>query len=128
MKKLLILIILFSIHTVNAQQNKNSLIGKWIGVSWENVSGGIEFSINKTAKLLIKDKELSVKEYKIDYSKNPIWVDLIVEKNGQTFTLFGLAEFVDAKTIKWEIFPTRNKRLSFTGTGKYYNTVILKKQ
>ena len=128
MKKILLLFIFFSLHFVNAQQNKNSLIGKWIGVSGENVTGGIEFSINKTAKLLIKDKELSVKEYEVDYSKNPIWVDLIVEKNGQTFTLFGLAEFVDAKTIKWEIFPTRNKRISFTGTDKYYNTVILKKQ
>ena len=58
------------------------------------------------------NEKIPVSEYKVDYSKNPIWVDLIGKnkKNGQIMALFGLIEFVDSTTIKWEVFPTEEKR------------------
>jgi hypothetical protein len=128
MKKLLILIIFFTIHSANAQQNNNSIIGKWIGQDERSESGGIEFSINKTAKLLMMGKEMPITAYKVDYSKNPIWIDLIIKRNGQMMTLFGLLEFVDSNTIRWEVFPMANKRPT-TFSGKSENTsIILKRQ
>ena len=128
MKKLLILMILFSIHSVNAQQKNNSIIGKWIGTDERSETGGIEFSNNNTAKLLMMGKEMPITEYKVDYSKNPIWVDLIVKKNGQTMTLFGLIEFIDPNTIRWEVFPMANKRpITFSGKSET-TSIILKRQ
>lgn len=128
MKKLLILMILFSIHSVNAQQKNNSIIGKWIGTDESNETGGIEFSNNKTAKLLMMGKEMPITEYKVDYSKNPIWVDLIVKRNGQTMTLFVLIEFIDPNTIRWEVFPMANKRpITFSGKSET-TSIILKRQ
>ena len=128
MKKLLILIFLFSLQSINAQQKNNSIIGKWIGTDERSEAGGIEFSINKTAKLLMMGKEMPITEYKVDYSKSPIWVDLILKRNGQTMTLFGLIEFIDSNTIRWEVSPMANKR-PITFSGKSENTsIILKKQ
>lgn len=128
MKKLLILIFLFSIHLVNAQQKNNTIIGKWIGKDEKSETGGIQFSNNKTAKLLMMGKEMPITEYKVDYSKNPIWVDLIVKRNGKVMTLFGLIEFIDLNTIKWEVFPMANKRPTLF-SGKSENTsIILKRQ
>lgn len=128
MKKLLILIILFSLQSINAQQKANSIIGKWIGTDERSETGGIEFSNNKTAKLLMMGKEMPITEYKVDYSKNPIWIDFIIKRNRQTMTLFGLLEFLDSNTIKWEVFPMADKRpISFSG--KSGNTaIILKRQ
>lgn len=120
--------ILFSIHSVNAQQKNNSIIGKWIGTDESNETGGIEFSNNKTAKLLMMGKEMPITEYKVDYSKNPIWVDLIVKRNGQTMTLFVLIEFIDPNTIRWEVFPMANKRpITFSGKSET-TSIILKRQ
>lgn len=127
MKKLLILIVLFSVHSVNAQQKNNSIIGKWIGTDERSETGGIEFLNNKTAKLLMMGKEIPITEYKVDYSKNPIWVDLIVKRNGQTMTLFGLIEFIDSNTIRWEVFPMANKR-PITFSGKNESTSIILKR
>ncbi|MES2239362.1 MAG: hypothetical protein V4497_03800 [Bacteroidota bacterium] len=128
MKKILIIIILFSLHLAHAQKRNNSIIGKWIGTDERSETGGIEFLNNKTAKLLMMGKEMPITEYKVDYSKNPVWIDFIIKRNGQTMTLYGLLEFIDSNTIKWEVFPMVNKRpKSFSG--KTQNTsIILKRQ
>jgi hypothetical protein len=127
MKKLLILIVFFTIHSAIAQQNNNSIIGKWIGQDERNETGGIEFLKNKTAKFLMMGKEMPISDYKVDNSKNPIWVDLIVKKNGQIMTLYGLIEFIDSNTIRWEVFPMANKRpIAFSG--KSGNTSIILKR
>lgn len=127
MKKLILLFIFFSLHAVHAQQNDKSLIGKWVGEDKKKVVV-VEFSENKTATLLMMGNPIPISEYKIDDSKNPIQVDFIIKNSGQTMTLFGLVEFIDAKTIKWEVFPMGSERHTAFTLKKDSSTTILEKQ
>ena len=126
MKKLVLLFLLFSLHAVQAQQNDKSLLGKWIGEDKSKVVV-VEFTENKTATLLMMGSPIPV-EYKADYSKNPIWVDFTIKNMGQTMNLFGLVEFIDAKTIKWEVFPMGAERQTAFTLKKDSSTTILTKQ
>lgn len=121
MKKLVLLFILFSLHSVKAQEN-NSIIGKWVDA--DKKTSVVDFFENKTANLSMMGKVIPINEYKTDNSKNPIWVDFTIKIGSQSITLFGLAEFIDANTIKWEVFPMGAERqTAFTGKNS-----ILKKQ
>ncbi|MBK8805599.1 MAG: hypothetical protein IPO21_02670 [Bacteroidales bacterium] len=125
---MLIFLICLSSLTFGQQKDK-SVVGKWIGTDEKNQTGGIQFLIDGTAKLLMMGQEMPISEYKVDYSKDPIWIDLIVKNNGQTKTLFGLISFVDSTTIKWEVFPMANNNRPIKFSDKTTNTaVILKKQ
>lgn len=126
MKKLVLLFLLFSLHVVQAQQNDKSLIGKWIGEDKKKVVV-VEFSENKTGTLLMMGTPIPV-EYKVDYTKNPIWIDFTIKNMGQIMTLFGLVEFIDPKTIKWEVFPMGSERQTAFTLKKDSSTTILTKR
>jgi hypothetical protein len=128
MRHFTVLILIFSASLAFGQQKNNSIIGKWTGTDDKNQTGGIEFLSNGTAKLIVMEQEMPINEYKVDYSKDPIWIDLIVKNNDQARTLFGLITFIDSTTIKWEVFPvpTDNRPSKFTDNSD--TTVILKKQ
>ncbi|MES2574458.1 MAG: hypothetical protein V4572_05920 [Bacteroidota bacterium] len=127
MKKLVLLFLLFSLPAVHAQQNDNSLVGKWVGEDKSKVVV-VEFSENKTATVLLMGNPIPINEYKVDDSKNPIWVDFIISNSGQTMTLFGLVEFIDPKTIKWEVFPMGSERQTTFTLKKDSSTTILTKR
>lgn len=111
------------------QQNDKSVVGKWIGTDEKNQTGGIQFLNDGTAKLLMMGQEMPITEYKVDYSKDPIWIDLIMKNKGQTRTLYGLIAFIDSTTIKWEVFPMANNSRPVKFSEKTTDTaVILKKQ
>ena len=129
MRPFIVLILIFCSSLVFGQQKSNSIIGKWAGTDDKNQMGGIEFLADGTAKLFIQKQEMPIAEFKVDYSKDPIWVDLITRNNDQTQVLMGLIAFIDSTTIKWEIFPMSkadDRPTKFTG--KTDTSVILKKE
>jgi hypothetical protein len=124
----ILFLICFSLNAFG-QQNDKSVVGKWIGTDEKNQTGGIQFLDDGTATLLMMGQEMPISEYKVDYSKDPIWIDLIVKNNGQTRTLYGLISFIDSTTIKWEVFPMANNSRPEKFSEETSDTaVILKKQ
>jgi hypothetical protein len=124
----ILLLICFSSYSFG-QQNDKSVVGKWIGTDEKNQTGGIQFLNDGTAKLLMMGQEMPISKYKVDYSKDPIWIDLIVTNNSQTRTLYGLIAFIDSTTIKWEVFPMANNSRPVKFSEKTIDTaIILKKQ
>jgi len=129
MRHFIVLILIFCSSVAFGQQKSNSIIGKWTGIDDKNQTGGIEFLADGTARLIVQGQEMPSVEFKVDYSKDPIWVDLIVRNNDQTQTLVGLIAFIDSNTITWEIFPgskVDDRPTKFTGNTD--TSVILKKE
>lgn len=118
-----------SINLVYGQTKKPSIVGKWTGTDQKNQSGGVEFKSNGSAVLLIKGKELPVDEYKMDYTKDPVLIELIIKINGQNKSLYGLIKFIDPNTIKWEVFPENIKgRPTKFSEQKTNRAIILKRK
>lgn len=127
-RKILILLMIGTFSIVQAQQKSNSIIGKWKGTDERTEKGGIEFLKDGTAKIVMMGQPFPVNEYKVDSSKNPIWITLIVKRNGQTMTLYGLIKFIDSDTIKWEVFPMAQKQPIAFSENATDTSVILKRQ
>ena len=126
-KRLTILMIICAFNLICAQEKGKTVIGKWIGTDERNQTGGIEFLINGKVKLLMFGKEMPTSEYKIDYGKNPIAINLSFKKNGKTMILYGLLKFIDSNTIKWEVFPMANKQPTTFSLNTESTAVILKR-
>lgn len=108
MRGLLILLSLsFQIIIVTAQDNK--IDGKWTGIDDKGDSAIITFSSN-TMIMEFEGDKASPCDYKIDYTKDPIWIDLIMKNENQEEAIPALVKFLDANTIKWELFPFASSR------------------
>lgn len=114
--------------TINAQSKSKSLLGKWQGTDERSQSGAIEFLADGTAKVMIMGMQIPINEYKADDSKDPIQIMLTVKRNGQTMHLYGLMKFVDADTIKWEVFPMAQQQPATFSENSKDTSVILKRQ
>ena len=127
--KQLILLLMISVFTITqAQKKENSIVGKWKGTDSRTENGGIEFMSDGSAKIMMMGQALPVNEYKVNKSKDPIWITLLIKRNGQAMTLYGLMKFIDANTIKWEVFPMAQKQPSAFSENAADTSVILKRQ
>lgn len=110
MKRLIIAAILFlNFFNSFCQSDGNSLLGKWTMKDERNDIYGIEFMPDGKANLLISG-EKQVVNYKIDYSKNPISIDLTSNISGKKITQFCLASFIDKNKIRFEICMATDAR------------------
>ena len=126
-KQLIIFTVLLTFNLLSAQNKENSIIGKWIGTDERNQTAGIEFVENGKAKLLMFGKEMPQCEYKVNYDKDPIAINLVAKPNGKTMIMYGLIKFIDADTIKWEMFPMTEIQPNKFSNNSMNTSVILKR-
>jgi hypothetical protein len=89
----------------NSYSQTNNIIGKWENIGIKNSINGFEFKSDNTAVMYDDKNEASpIFTLKMDYGKNPIWLDMQLEKNGMLVEFYGLVEFKDAKTINLKIY------------------------
>jgi hypothetical protein len=126
-KQLLIFTILLTFNLLSSQNKGNSVIGKWIGTDERTQTAGIEFSENGKAKLLMYGKEMPHCDYKVNYDKDPIAITLVTKPKGKEIILYGLIKFIDADTIKWEVFPVAEKQPNEFSNNAMNTSIILKR-
>ncbi|EKT4550717.1 hypothetical protein JE952_002371 [Flavobacterium psychrophilum] len=117
MTNILRYLVLFFLSTNCFSQSETDIFGNWKNKN-NNYISQIEFKNDNTA-ILFSDNNLPSPpfEVKIDYTKKPIWVDLKLEKNGIVSVVFGLVEFIDNHTMKFELhlYPKDNHPINFSG-------------
>lgn len=132
MKYFFVLLLICTSSLVFGQQEPLSktvsLVGRWIGTDDTYETGGVEFFKNGTAKLYIQGQEIFIDEYKADFSKDPIWLDLTAKRGDQTATLHGLIAVISPTSIKWEVFLEGEETRPVKFSGKANSSVVLKKQ
>ena len=127
MKKYAFLLLsIVSLQAVYSQSQR--LLGTWEGTDKENASGKVVFEEDKSALLYIEGQEIRIVEYTIDNTSSPIVIELRTVVDGQEKVLYSLAEFIDANTIKWELFTpdTKNRPEQFSESSTD-NQIILRR-
>ena len=128
MKRILALLFFgLQIIAVSAQDYK--IDGKWTGIDDKGDSAIIIFSANK-AIMEFGGEQASSFDYKINYTTNPISMDLIMKNEVQEEVIPALIKFLDANTIKWELFPYASSRpIKYSSESNEINetTIILKR-
>lgn len=129
MKKILSIFLLFLLFAVSAFSQISStkdLIGKWTGTT-VGKTGSLEFLDSTNVNVLFPDGTFFKGTYYIDFTKNPVWIDIINIKGNQKATLEGLIKFIDKTTFRWMITHSGARPKDFT-PNKNTSTLTFKKK
>lgn len=78
--------------------------------------------INTNTVIFTLGKVSQKLNYKIDYTKTPIWLDLIIIDGKNMLPMEGIIEFVDKNVIKWQAM---NQSRKFHPEDDFNETLIL---
>src|ERR1022692_1672634 len=116
MKKTLciFLLLLLFVASVSSQiSSVKDLIGKWTGTTLGK-TGILEFLDSTHVNVTFPDGTFIKGLYSIDFTKNPIWIDIINIKGNQKSTLEGLIKVIDKTTFRWMITHSGTRPKDFS--------------
>lgn len=107
MKKiLLVLAIAFlSLKGISQQKNLKDLVGHWEIVGDTNNTASLDVVDSSTIILTYNGEKKKVLDYKIDFSRSPIWFDFsTADDSASVMTIKSLIEIMNNNMIKWQLF------------------------
>jgi len=126
MNRFSISLILFALlciaQTAFAQHTITDLAGRW--ESTDGNVGSIEFLDGGKVQGNINGLQVPPTSYTIDFGRSPIWFNVIVTP---TNTVYGLIEFEDDDTVKYQLFLSGHFSYDFT-TSDADPIIILKRK
>ncbi|KQB39819.1 hypothetical protein [Flavobacterium aquidurense] len=103
MKKVIYLLFII-LSQYNVYSQNQDIFGRWNNVEREANISAIEFKSDNIAILFQGENTSPFFNFTLDNGKNPIWIDMLGEKDGVQVEIFGLLEFIDSDKIKIEMF------------------------
>jgi len=113
-KGLFFFIFCFVIFSARGQAvSYKDLVGKWQGTDEKNEKGSLRFiDSSKIAVSMMSGPELEM-NYKIDFSKDPMWLDLYRKDAPTQIMLKGLIRLNSKNELKWQVFPDGKRPADF---------------
>jgi hypothetical protein len=78
-------------------------VGVWSGVDSENTKGMVTFRENGTGTMEFANNAYDFR-YCFDYSKRPIWLDLLYSREGKPFRARLIVKYLDENNLQWYTF------------------------
>ena len=119
---LIIIALVFIAQTTFAQRSISDLSGRW--ESTDGNTGSIEFLDGGKVQGNINGLQVPPTTYTIDFGRSPIWFNVIINSAN---TVYGLLEFIDDDTVKYQLFLGGHFSYDFT-TSDADPILILKKK
>ena len=87
-------------------------LGEWSGVDNTGEVGSFVFQKDGTGKITQGNASDSFR-YEIDYSKVPIWLDLIMTQDGKEYRIKSIIEFIDSDKMRWRTYHNDTRPTAF---------------
>ena len=87
-------------------------IGVWAGVDPSNVKGTVTFKEDGTGSMEFADNIYEF-NYVFDYSRKPVWLDLIYSREGKPFRAKLVVKFENENRFQWFTFFTETRPDAF---------------
>jgi uncharacterized protein (TIGR03067 family) len=115
MKSIILPALLFfcSITGFTQTRSLKDIIGKW---QIPGNYGTMEFIDSTHIITTMQGKKVGSGTYVMDFSKNPIWLDVTIGQGGRSSTIKQIVEFTDDDTIRWQSSTTNERPKSFQQT------------
>ena len=98
-----------------SQKNFKDLIGRWEIIDQQGTN--ITLDIDSSAILLSYDGEKKkIIDYKIDFTKSPIWFDFSTSDTSSVVTVKSILEILNDNMIKWQLFVDEERTPHFSST------------
>ena len=119
MKKNLLAAVMVTFFVVNgfSQQKKlKDLVGRWEIVGELNTGACLEILDSSTMVLVYNGEKKKIVDYKIDFSKSPIWFDFSTGDSTSVVTVKSLLEIMNDNMIKWQLFMDEDRTVHFSSS------------
>ena len=98
-----------------SQKNFKDLIGRWEIIDQEGTN--ITLDIDSSAILLSYNGEKKkIIDYKIDFTKSPIWFDFSTSDTSSIVAVKSILEILNDNMIKWQLFVDEDRTPHFSST------------
>jgi len=98
-------------------------IGAWEDVNFRGRQATLVLRENGTGSILF-DHQFHDFKYVMDYSKKPVWLDLIYSREGRPYRAKVIVQFLEINKLKWRTFFGSIRPTEFLSGNDIY-TIIL---
>jgi hypothetical protein len=125
MKKLFIaagVLISFSLHPFCQSKKIQDIIGRWNIIGDQNAAVRLEIIDSADISLTYMGEEKKILNYKMDFSKSPLWFDFSVKDTSSSImNVKSIMEVINDGLIKWQVFVDEDRPDHFSsGKGELF--------
>jgi len=106
----------FGVTGFSQQKKLKDLIGRWEIVGEQNTGACLEVIDSSTLVLIYNGEKRKITDYKIDFSKSPIWFDFSAGDSSSTVKVKSLLEIMNDNMIKWQLFTEDDRTMHFSSS------------
>jgi len=116
--KRIIAVMVSAIITLNgfSQKNFKDLIGRWEIMDQQGSNATLEIIDSSTILLSYNGEKKKIIDYKIDFTKSPIWFDFSTSDTSSVVTVKSILEILNDNMIKWQLFVDEERSPHFSST------------
>lgn len=117
MKRILVMMVsVLMVHNGFSQKNFKDLIGRWEIIGQQDSGACLEVVDSSTMILIYNGETRKIKDYKIDFTRSPIWFDFSTGDSTSVVTVKSLLEIMNDNMIKWQLFVEEDRSPHFSST------------
>lgn len=118
MKNILFLLALslFAVKGISQQKQLKDLVGRWEIASDQIKAASLEVIDSSNVTLFYNGEKLKLTDYKIDFTKSPIWFDFSTGSGDSAVSVKSLIEIVSDTMIKWQLFVDEDRTPYFSAS------------
>ena len=103
--------------TASAQTKKFSdIIGTWDIAGEQNAGASLQIIDSSTIVLTYMGEKKNITDYKIDFTKSPIWFDFATKDSTSTVQVKSLLQILGDNMIKWQLFVDEDRPDHFSSS------------
>jgi hypothetical protein len=87
-------------------------VGTWVGVDRTGMKGIVVFGENGRGTMEFQN-DLNEFQYVFDYTKKPLWLDLLYSRDGKPFRAKMIVKFLDENRLEWYTFFDEKRPSAF---------------
>lgn len=110
-----VIITSFGVNGFGQQKKLQDLVGRW-EILGENTGASLEVIDSSTMVLIYDGEKRKIMEYKIDFSKSPIWFDFSTGDSSSIVKVKSLLEIMNDNMIKWQLFMDEDRTAHFSSS------------
>lgn len=102
---------------MSQQKNLKDLVGHWEIVGDTNNTASLDVVDSNTIILTYNGEKKKVLDYKIDFTRSPIWFDFSTpDDSASVMTIKSLIEIMNNNMIKWQLFLDEERTPYFSSS------------
>ena len=118
MKKNIVMMIMSVCIALNgfSQKNFKDLVGRWEIIDQQGTNATLEIIDSSAILLTYNGEKKKIIDYKIDFTKSPIWFDFSTSDTSSVVAVKSILEILSDNMIKWQLFVDEDRTPYFSST------------